>query len=62
MSDRRNGLMTEGDAASPSVIRVGAARIILCGIEPMQMKAKGQMKTSARTERSGAEQFYDLAV
>lgn len=38
------------------------ARIILIGIEPMHMIAKGLMETGHGPERSRAEQFYDLAM
>jgi putative transposase len=37
------------------------ARVILGGIELMQLIAKGQMKSDGGRRRSVAEQFYDLA-
>ena len=37
------------------------ARVILSGIEVMQMIKKGQMKCTDKTPRSATNQFYSLA-
>jgi putative transposase len=38
------------------------ARILLGGIEVMHMIAKGQIKCACGTDRSAADQFYDMAT
>ena len=38
------------------------ARVLLAGIELMNMIAKGQMKYARGTQPSAADQFYDLTT